>query len=377
MTPRQRVAAALAHVEPDRCPFQATFTPGYAARLRSDLGLELGGPHNPYGAGNSHRLEIALGQDILLSSVGFANSWYPAQREDFVDEWGVGWRVVPCRFPDGTEYYADLREHPLADETAVARYRPPNPGRDELYEHAGRTIREFGGEYWIAGTVVMTIFETAWALRGYEQLLMDFVAAPDLAEEILEIALGYHRAAAERLTRMGVDMIWLGDDIGHQSGLVMSPRHWRRYLKPRMAGLISLLKTINPGLVVAYHTDGCVYDVIRDLIEIGVDVLNGVQPSCMDPVTLKRHFGEELSFWGSMDEQETMSFGTPADVRREARERIDTLGAGGGLILGPTHHVALDTPPENFWALTNTVTGLASPATVDPMLCERASYRHK
>ncbi len=371
MKPRERVAAALGHGEPDRCPFQATFTPGFAARLRSDLGLEPGGHHNPYGAGNSHRLEIALGQDILLTSVGFANSWYPVQTDEFVDEWGVGWRVVPCAFPHGTEYYADVREHPLADRSAagasaagvaVARYRPPDPDRDELYEHAEWTVGELGREYWIAGTAMMTIFGTAWALRGYEQLLMDFVAEPDLAQEILEIPLRYHRAAAERLTRIGVDMIWLGDDIGHQSGLVMSPRHWRRFLKPRMADLIASLKAINPRVVIAYHTDGCVYDVIGDLIEIGVDVLNGVQPSAMDPVRLKREYGHELCFWGSMDEQETMSFGTPADVRREARERISTLGAGGGLILGPTHHVALDTPPENFWALVEAVTGIPAPA---------------
>jgi uroporphyrinogen decarboxylase len=359
--PRERVAAAVGHGEPDRCPFQATFTPGFAARLRSDLGLEPGGHHNPYGAGNSHRLEIALGQDILLTSVGFANSWYPEEPGQFVDEWGVGWRVVPCAFPHGTEYYADVLVHPLAGTSAagvaIARYRPPDPGRDELYEHAEWTVGELGGEYWIAGTTMMTIFGTAWALRGYEQLLMDFVAEPDLAQEILEIPLRYHRAAAERLTRIGVDMIWLGDDIGHQSGLVMSPRHWRRFLKPRMADLIASLKAINPRVVIAYHTDGCVYDVIADLIEIGVDVLNGVQPSAMDPVRLKREYGHELCFWGSMDEQETMSFGTPADVRRQARERISTLGAGGGLILGPTHHVALDTPPENFWALVEEVTG--------------------
>jgi len=359
--PRERVAAAVGHGEPDRCPFQATFTPGFAARLRSDLGLEPGGHHNPYGAGNSHRLEIALGQDILLTSVGFANSWYPEEPGQFVDEWGVGWRVVPCAFPHGTEYYADVLVHPLAGTSAagvaIARYRPPDPGRDELYEHAEWTVGELGGEYWIAGTAMMTIFGKAWALRGYEQLLMDFVAEPDLAQEILEIPLRYHRAAAERLTRIGVDMIWLGDDIGHQSGLVMSPRHWRRFLKPRMADLIASLKAINPRVVIAYHTDGCVYDVIADLIEIGVDVLNGVQPSAMDPVRLKREYGHELCFWGSMDEQETMSFGTPADVRRQARERISTLGAGGGLILGPTHHVALDTPPENFWALVEEVTG--------------------
>jgi uroporphyrinogen decarboxylase-like protein len=124
---------------------------------------------------------------------------------------------------------------------------------------AEQTIREFGGDYWIVGVVVTTIFEAAWALRGLEQLLMDFIEAPGLADRILEIPYRYHWTAAERLVRMGVDMIWLGDDIGQQSGMLFSPRHWRRFLKPRMAETIGTLKAINPQLKIAYHTDGCVY----------------------------------------------------------------------------------------------------------------------
>jgi hypothetical protein len=108
---------------------------------------------------------------------------------------------------------------------------------------------------------------------------MDFVEGPDLAEEVLEIPYRYHLIAAERLVRMGVDMIWLRDDVGQQTGMLMSPKHWRRFLKPRMAHLIATLKAINPRLKIAYHTDGCIYAIIPELIEIGVDVLNPVQPA--------------------------------------------------------------------------------------------------
>jgi len=156
-----------------------------------------------------------------------------------------------------------------------------------------------------------------------------------------------------------VDMIWLGDDVGHQQGMLMSPRHWRRFLKPRMAHIIERLKAINPDVKVAYHTDGCVYAIIPELIEIGLDVLNPIQPAAMDPVRLKGEFGKSLSFWGSMDEQYTLPFGTAEEVRREVLDRVATLGAGGGLILAPTHHVQLDTPLENFWAMVQAVTGRA------------------
>jgi uroporphyrinogen-III decarboxylase len=152
-------------------------------------------------------------------------------------------------------------------------------------------------------------------------------------------------------------MIWLGDDIGHQQGMLISPRHWRRFFKPRMANIIERLKAINPQLKVAYHTDGCVYEVIPELIEIGLDVLNPVQPAAMDPVKLKREYGKDLCFWGSIDEQYTLPFGTPAEVRKEVLDRIVTLGSGGGLILAPTHHLQLDTPLENFWAMVEAVRG--------------------
>jgi len=360
MRPRDRVAAALEHVQPDRVPFQSTFTPEFAARLRADLKLEDARNHNPHGGGNRYELEIALGQDLLLTSVGWANSYY-LHEQDYVDEWGVGWRVVPYTTPFGVGRYTEPHVHPLADEAALGNYRPPDPNRSALYEDAARAIWSFQEDYYIVGVVVTTIFETAWGLRGLERLLMDFVEKPELADEILEIPFRYHRVAAERLTRMGVDMIWLGDDIAHQSGMLMSPNHWRRFLKPRMAELIAALRQINPVLKVAYHTDGCVYDVIPELIEIGVDVLHPVQPHAMDPVRLKREYGRKLCFWGSMDEQHTLPFGSPADVRREVRERAATLGAGGGLIIGPTHHVQLDTPLENFWAMASAATGKPPP----------------
>ncbi len=370
MTPRERVAASLAHVEPDRCPFQSTFTPEFAARLRHDLGLldpAQARGHNPHGGGNTYELELALGEDLLLTSVGWANSYYQSDEHDYVDEWGVGWHVARYTTPFGEGHYTEPKGHPLADDGALSSYRPPDPGRAELYADAADAVARFGDRYYIVGVVVTTVFEAAWALRGLERLMMDLVQDPDLADEVLEIPFRYHLAAAERLVRMGVDMIWLGDDIGQQSGMLFSPKHWRRFLKPRMAELIATLKAINPALKVAYHTDGDVEAVIPELIEIGIDVLNPVQPAAMDPAHLKREYGRELCFWGSMDEQRTLPFGTPAEVRSEVRERLATLGAGGGLILGPTHHVQLDTPLENFWAMVEETTGVARPSvpTVD------------
>ena len=156
-----------------------------------------------------------------------------------------------------------------------------------------------------------------WALRGYERMLSDFALKPDLADAILEIPYRYHLAAAKKLVEMGVDMIWMGDDVGAQHAMLISPGMWRRFLKPRMANFIAELKAINPQVKVAYHSDGVIYPIIPDLIEIGLDVLNPIQPASMDPARLKREYGDRLCFWGSLDEQHTLPFGSADDVRTE------------------------------------------------------------
>jgi uroporphyrinogen decarboxylase len=358
---RDRVLAALQHEIPDRCPMQISFTPEFAARLRAELGPVLESGRDRQDSEDGWELERALGEDMLLARIGWIQS---SARKDLnadslsprTDEWGVQWRDIGYQTRFGKGSYAEMISHPLAEDSAIDTYRPPDPSRPELYAEAEKLVRRWKGEYWTVGMTVCTIFETAWALRGYDRLLTDFVVNPELAGRILDIPLQFHLAAARRLVDLGVDMIWAGDDVGMQHRMLMSPAIWRSHLKPRLAAFIASLKQRNPGLKIAYHTDGCVYPIIPDLIEIGVDVLNPVQPRSMDPERLKREYGRRLCFWGTIDIQHTLPYGTPADVSAEVRLRLQTIGKDGGLILGPTHNVQLDTPMENFWALVKSVT---------------------
>jgi uroporphyrinogen decarboxylase len=313
------------------------------------------GIHNPHGGGNTYELERALDQDMLLTSVGWANSYY-MDDEAYEDEWGVGWGVQAYETPFGVGHYTEIIGHPLADNSAIPHYQAPDPKRPELYTDAAHLVANYRDEYWIVGVTVTTILETAWALRGLEQLLVDLAVDPDLANHLLDIPYRYHLIAAKELVRLGVDMIWTGDDIGSQLDMMISPKMWRRYLKPRMANYISELKAINPDIKIAYHSDGNILRIIPELIEIGVDVLNPIQPASMNPSQIKEAFGDRLCFWGSIDEQHTLPFGSKSDVEVEVRQRLQTIGREGGLILAPTHHVQLDTPLENFWSMVNTIT---------------------
>lgn len=356
MKHRDRIKATLNHQEPDRCPMQISFTPEFADRLKNELDIKKEErSHNPHGGGNTYELELALDEDMLLTSIGWANSYYQ-EAEDYFDEWGVGWKSILYTTPYGVGRYTEIASHPLAEDKAVSSYKSPDPHRIDLYTEPKRVIQEFSREYWIVGATVTTVFETAWALRGYERMLSDFVLNPELADEILNIPFQYHLTAAKKLVELGVDMIWIGDDVGTQRGMLISPRHWRRFLKPKLAEFIATLKRINPEIKIAYHSDGNIEAIIPELVEIGLDILNPLQPTCMDLARLKQNYGDKLCFWGSIDEQHTLPFGTPEEVREEVIARLKTIGKGGGLILGPTHHVQLDTPMENFWAMINTIT---------------------
>ncbi len=143
----------------------------------------------------------------------------------------------------------------------------------------------------------------------------------------------------------------LGDDVSAQTGMIMSPATWRRFFKPRLADIIAAARAIAADLPVFYHTDGDCRAIIDELIEIGVTILNPVQPECMDPAEIKRLYGNRLAFWGTIGIQGTLPFGTPADVRREVKRRMESVGRNGGFLIGPSHMIEPEVPWENIVAL--------------------------
>jgi uroporphyrinogen decarboxylase len=351
MKSKERVLTALDHKEPDKVPRFSTFTPEFASRLRQHLGIgkasyEFLGVPRP-------DLELKLGSDLLLTGQGWANSYYKSLDESYTDDWGIGWRQVEYNTGLGKGKYTEISSRPLDDDGAINSYNPPDPTVEDKYDSSKELIDNYGKYHAIVGVIVCTIFETAWALRGLEKLLMDLVLNEDLANKILDLPFNYHLYAGKKLVELGVDLIWTGDDMGGQNEMVISPQLWRKYFKPRMARLYSELRSINSGVMIAYHSDGYVYPIIDDLVEIGLDVLNPLQPKSMDPYYLKKRYGKKLSLWGSIDIQQTLPFGTVKDVEDEVRDRIKNMAPGGGFIISPTHHIQIDTPVENFMAFWN------------------------
>jgi uroporphyrinogen decarboxylase len=192
-------------------------------------------------------------------------------------------------------------------------------------------------------------------MRSMELLLMDFVDGEDFATALLDRITEKRCIQAARFAEIGPDIIMLGDDVGTQRGMLMRKSLWQKWLKPRLAKVIAAAKRVRPDQLIVYHSDGDVTEIVPDLIEIGVDILNPVQPECMDPFALKKRYGKVMSFWGTLGTQSTFPFGTPGDVRRDVRERIEIVGKGGGLMLAPTHMVEPEVPWENIVAYVDEV----------------------
>jgi uroporphyrinogen decarboxylase len=184
-------------------------------------------------------------------------------------------------------------------------------------------------------------------------MFMDFVLNPAVPEAVLERITEDNCFHARRLAEAGVDMLRTGDDVGMQDRLMMHPDLWRKFLKPRLAREIAAAREVQPDLPVWYHSDGDISLIIDDLIEVGVTVLNPVQPECLDVVALQREYGDRLAFWGTIGTQTVMPWGTPDDVRRTVREMIELFGPG--LVIAPTHVLEPEVPWENVLALFEAV----------------------
>jgi len=150
-----------------------------------------------------------------------------------------------------------------------------------------------------------------------------------------------------------IDAIYFGDDWGQQHGLIMGPRIWREFLKPRLAKIYAEVKSA--GKFVLIHSCGDIQGILPDLIEIGLDVFNPFQPEVMDVHEIKRMYGDRLTFFGGISLQKTLSFGTPEDVKAEVIDRIQTIGKGGGYICNACHAITRDVPAENIDMLIQTL----------------------
>ena len=335
MTSKERVKTAVAHQTTDRVPVFAAFVPKVAKKLEEK-----------YGA-HEDDIGIALGNDIVKTAVGFETNKNASTAQQFMTPWGVEYR----RTANEMDEYMEIVTHPLAgDESKLDAYTIPDPLEESQYAYTRKAVAKYGKDKWITGSCQQSIFESSWGLRGMEALLMDMALNEDYADALMDKVMQFPLQAGRKMIEIGVDMVWLGDDVSTQRGMMMSIDMWRRFLKPRYARLIEEFKRTRKNIVVAYHCCGNCETILSDMIEIGLDVLHSLQPLAMDPVEIKKKYGSRLTLFGGMDIQRLLPFGTRDEILSAGKHLIDECGRDGGYIYAPVHYIQADTSIENIEA---------------------------
>lgn len=376
MTPRERVLAALAHEEPDRVPIilgtsntTGMKMPVYRA-LKRELGIEA--PERyiyDWPELGTALMDEPAFRRLHADARGLLDrfpAWvYERARsrdphDPFIDDWGSGQEEI-----EPEVWYPGV--HPMADATTldeIERYPWPDmddPSRVAHVRAEAEALRARTGEDEVAviGTPWLLFpLERAFAMQGMDVFLLNLAMEPEFAEALLwRIEALCKRLMGHFLDACGdqIDMIKIGDDLGTQESLLMSPATYRRILKPIHADLIASIRERTDAKVF-FHTDGDVFDLIPDFIEIGVDVLNPIQTSAgkmADLPELKRRFGRDLVFCGAVDTHRVLPTGTPAEVAAEVRRVVEILGPGGGYMLSSVHTIMQDVPIANVLAMVD------------------------
>ena len=347
MTGRERFLAFAGFEPVDRIPRTAGFTEDLYEKLTRRFG------RNPY---EHFAMDNGAGSGLTADTVpeGFAWPDYSVYHPDrkagengfTIDGNGVG--HINHGFYHFTEYISPLRNAQRFEDLESYPIVSNKGWSDEAMRKACTDAHAAGN---FAAVFVGHMYENAWQVRGYEEFLMDLLTRREWAELLLDRFYENNLRSADAAGKAGYDLLMAGDDIANQNAMMFHPDLWRAVMKPRWARVIAAARAGKPDIHVWYHTDGNATDIVDDLIEIGITILNPVQPECMDPVALRRRYGKRLAFDGCVGTQTTFPFGTPADMRRVVRELVAALnGRHGGLKLAPTHVLEPEVPPENIEA---------------------------
>lgn len=343
-TDLQVFADTTAHRRPARILYYAGFTADLERRVQEHIGSADIAEHY----GFLQRVWLPLRRPERLAPLDYRPYWEGEELPPgtTINSWGV------AQAPSGLYHFwgyisplrharslADIENYPLDDLTAW----------DTSYMPAITTQSHAAGKISIGS--IGHMYETAWQIRGYPEFLMDMIERPAWAECLLERLAEQNLCKAVAYAKAGADWIHCGDDVANQRAMTFSIPMWRKMMLSRWAKVWAAVKDIHPGARIWYHSDGNISEIVGELIEAGVDILNPLQPECLDLDALHQRYGERLTFDGTIGTQSTMPWGTPDEVRARVKQVIAKYGQHGGLIISPTHVLEPEVPIANIDAL--------------------------
>lgn len=346
--------------------------------------------------------EAPIGMNLCPSLEEEFKRRYPG-KTDYLEEFGAPYRIIydpgfawnfdevrriPERNVNWHDYYPNGFKHEVRfDGWGVAHEHSPNSAHmtqfhhplkniDSIHEletypwpdfektdfsYLGNRVRDIHNK----GLAVFvwaecTIWEVSWYLRSMDELFVDMATDDEKAVWLLDKITDLACLRARKFAEAGADILGLGDDIGMQHATMMSTEMYQKWLKPRLARVIASAKKIKPDILISYHSCGYIRPFIDDLIEAGVDILNPVQPECMDFFEICAEFGNRISFNGTLGTQTLFPFGTPEEIRAEVFKNLDIAGEQGGLFCCPTHMLEPEVPWENIEAYVQAIKDYSS-----------------
>lgn len=233
----------------------------------------------------------------------------------------------------------------LINENNLNDYNFPNPDDPSIYNNLNNLIQKNKNKF-IVASLGFSLFERAWTLAGMENILMAMISNKDFVNNLLDKILEFNLKVIRNCCSLEIDAMMFGDDWGQQTGLIMGPKSWREFIKPRIKQMYELVKSY--GKYVFIHSCGKVDEIFSDLIECGLDVFNPFQPEVINVIEAKKKYGNYLTFYGGISTQKTLPFGSEDDIKNETINLLKNVGKNGGLIAAPSHAIPSDAKVENI-----------------------------
>jgi len=356
MNSKERVVAAIGHRNTDRVPVDIRYAPELGAKVCKALGFS-----------SDAEMQEWLGQDVVPVRPAYPDEVSPIRYADptiridesgfFRDIYGVPFKLIESGSQKYLETVPDIPLMNLNTIDELEHYPWPRTENWDYSQIQGQLSRSSLYATWSRSRGVFT---TAQMMRGMDTFLVDLMINQEYAQKIIHKILEFVYEDARRTLEAGkgeYTFIEYNDDFGMQTSMMLSPELWREFIKPVMKMFSELAHRY--GAFFKCHSCGSIYPIIPDLIEIGVDILNPIQPLAkdMNPLELKKEFGKYLCFHGGVDIQHLLPFASPEEVRIQITKLIDVVGADGGYILSGSHTLQADAKVENIVALRDAIHG--------------------
>lgn len=370
LTPRERVFRTLRREPVDRVPLFYRFKHEAKEKLARIYGIEdasTGRKHNP-------DLELRLGNDIVLYQIGINADFSHrpiAIGETWFNHFGVGYGKsgLEVRTPEEEVEFAKTQEFwgpakivpenfpshfPIKSEEDLKNYTWPDPADPALLDPIDDIVKQYGDDYFIIVDLSSTLIEAAYAhIMGTQNFFLQLFDEPKLVEAVLDGLTEYYTELGCNAIKRGADMIRVGDDVGAQQSMMISPQQWRDLAKPRFESMFGRFKKERDDILIKLHSCGDYSPIIPDEVELGVDLSGLMQPTGgnKDQAGIKKKYGNDMAFVGGFDVQRLLPRGSVEEVRAGVLEVMKNMAVGGGYIFSPSHYVLADVPVQNIYTM--------------------------